>query len=213
MLTSTYTLVALSVEQTTARSALQSLLDELYALPGDFATLAAGRALQLCGALRRIYEDCHWRKLDKFLVPALRRCTEAADGLLRELEQLSRHAADAVAAAEACVGAGERAVPRAPFQAAVERCVAALRHRLEREEHELFALARSHVGRDAWFAIANQMLAHDAYAQERRATPRRRRPAIDPPARPAPARKAEEPRVDYRDERRDEHRHPALLMQ
>jgi hypothetical protein len=192
MLTSTYTLVALSVEQTTARSALQSLLDDLYALPGDFATLAAGRAAQLCGALRCVYDDCHWRKLDKFLVPALRRCTEAADGLLRELEQLSAHAADAMATAEACVGAGGRNVQRAPFQAAVERCVAALRHRLEREEHELFPLARSRVGRDAWFTIANQMLAHDAHAQEQRVEPRPRRAPSDPPGK-APAAERERP--------------------
>jgi hypothetical protein len=65
----------------------------------------------------------------------------------------------------------ERPVPRERFCGAVERCVAALRRRLEREEHELFPLARSVVGGDAWFAIANQMLAHDAYARERREAP------------------------------------------
>ncbi|MGJ7918289.1 hypothetical protein ACI48D_22825, partial [Massilia sp. LXY-6] len=37
-----------------------------------------------------------------------------------------------------------------------------------REEHELFPLARSLVRGEAWFAIANQMLAHDAVARERR---------------------------------------------
>ena len=175
MLTSTYTLVALSVEQTTVRTALQSLLDELRALPGDFSTLAAGRAAQLCAALRQAYDNCHWRKLDKFLVPALRRSTAAADGLLAELERLSGQAATAVGAAEACVGAADRPVPRAMFCEAVECCVAALRRRLEREEHELFPLARGAVGGDAWFAIANQMLAHDTYAQERRSDPRRLR--------------------------------------
>jgi hemerythrin-like domain-containing protein len=172
MLTSTYTLVALSVEQTTMRAALQSLQDELHALPGDFTTLAAGRAAQLCAALRQVYDNCHWRKLDKFLVPALRRATAAADGLLEELERLSEQAAAAMAAASACVGAAERAVPRAAFCNAVEHCLAALRQRLEREEHELFPLARGMVGGDAWFAVANQMLAHDAYAQERRTQPR-----------------------------------------
>ncbi|MFS2024462.1 hemerythrin domain-containing protein [Massilia sp. GER05] len=175
MLTSTYTLVALSVEQTTVRAALQSLLDELRALPGDFSTLAAGRAAQLCTALRQVYDNCHWRKLDKFLVPALRRSTAAADRLLEELERLSGHAASAMATAEASVGAADRPVPRDVFCGAVEGCVAALRCRLEREEHELFPLARAAVGGDAWFAIANQMLAHDAYAQEHRADPRRLR--------------------------------------
>ncbi|MCS0628291.1 hemerythrin domain-containing protein [Telluria mixta] len=175
MLTSTYTLVALSVEQTTVRAALQSLLDELRALPGDFSTLAAGRAAQLCAALRQVYDNCHWRKLDKFLVPALRRSTAAADGLLEELERLSGKAAVAMSTAEACVGAADHPVPREVFCHAVEYCVGALRSRLEREEKELFPLARTAVGGDAWFAIANQMLAHDAYAQERRGDPGRLR--------------------------------------
>ncbi|QJE01483.1 hypothetical protein HH212_16775 [Massilia forsythiae] len=182
MLTSTYTLVALSVEQNKVRAALHSLLQELHVLPGDLHTLATGRAAQLCAGLRQAYDSCHWRKLDKFLVPALRRHTAVADGLLQDLEELSRAAWQALDAAEACIGAAERAVPRVQFCGAVERCVAALRRRLEREEHELFPLARSAVGGDAWFAIANQMLAHDAHARERRGTPRGGRLARDPVA-------------------------------
>jgi hypothetical protein len=168
MLTSTYTLVALSIEQTAVRAALQALADELRALPGDYATLAAGRAAQLCAGLRRAVDDCHWRKLDKFLVPVLRNSSRAADSLLQDLERLSNEASSSMALAEACVGAGDRPVERERFCGAVEACIAALRLRLEREEDELFPLARGTVGGDAWFAIANQMLAHDAYAQERR---------------------------------------------
>jgi hemerythrin-like domain-containing protein len=175
MLTSTYTLVALSVEQTNVRSALQSLGRELHALPGDAGSLAPGQAAQLCAELRQVMDDCHWRKLDKFLVPALRRSTEAADGLLHDLEQCSRTASDCLAAAEACVDAGARGVDRDSFHEAVEHCIAALRCRLEREEHELFPLARSLVRGEAWFAIANQMLAHDAVARERRGAARRGR--------------------------------------
>jgi hemerythrin-like domain-containing protein len=178
MLTSTYTLVTLSVEQNTVRGALQSLVEDLHALPGDLTTLALGRAAQLCASLRQTYDSCHWRKLDKFLVPALRRHTAAADGLLGELDQLSRNAAEAIYVAEACVAQPDRPVPRERFSSAVERCVAALRLRLEREEHELFPLARSVVGDSAWFAIANQMLAHDAYARERRDTPVQRATAV-----------------------------------
>jgi hemerythrin-like domain-containing protein len=122
----------------------------------------------LCTALRQAYDNCHWRKLDKFLVPALRRSTSAADGLLADLERLSGQAALAMGAAEACIGPADHPVPRDVFCDAVESCVGALRRRLEREEHELFPLARAAVGGDAWFAIANQMLAHDAHAQEHR---------------------------------------------
>jgi hemerythrin-like domain-containing protein len=186
MLTSTYTLVTLSVEQTAVRSALQSLGRELHALPGDGATLAPAQASQLCAELRKVIDNCHWRKLDKFLVPALRRSTEAADGLLHDLEQISRSAADFLAAAEACVDAGGRGIDRDSFIDAVEQCIAAMRARLEREEHELFPLARSAVRGEAWFAIANQMLAHDAVARERRGSVRvgRGRPDAIGPRRP-----------------------------
>jgi hypothetical protein len=168
MLTSTYTLVALSIEQTAVRAALGALADELRALPGDYATVAAGCAAQLCTGLRRVVDDCHWRKLDKFLVPVLRNSSRAAEGLLQDLERLSAEASDSMARAEACVSAGDRPVDRERFCGVVEACIAALRLRLEREELELFPLARGTVRGDAWFAIANQMLAHDAYAQERR---------------------------------------------
>jgi hypothetical protein len=180
MLTSTYTLVALSVEQTTVRSSLQSLARELHALPDEDGTLAPGQAAQLCAELRQVVDDCHMRKLDKYLVPALRRSSPAADGLLRDLERISHSAYGALAAAEACVDTGARGVDRDAFHAAVERCIAAVRCRLEREEHELFALARSLVRGEAWFAIANQMLAHDAVAREHRGAVRRGRGRPEP---------------------------------
>lgn len=167
MLTSTYILVALSIEQNTVRASLQTLADELQKLPGDYATLAATRAAQLCADLRRAVDDCHWRKLDKFLVPALRDSSRA-EGLLQDLERLSAEAAVAMVLAETCFGADERPVDRERFCGAVQACITALRSRLEREEHELLPLARGTVDGDAWFAIANQMLAHDAYVQERR---------------------------------------------
>lgn len=173
MLTSTYTLVALSLEQTTVRTALHSLVRDLRACPDDAGVLAPGRAAQLCAELRRVVDHCTWRKLEKFLVPALRRLTETADGLLSELEQLSRNAADTLAAAEACLDAGVRGVHLDNFRDATERCTASIRRRLEREEHELFPLARSVIRDDVWFAIANQMLAHDAAAHEKHGSDRK----------------------------------------
>jgi hemerythrin-like domain-containing protein len=169
MLTSTFTLVALSVEQTAVRAGVQALAERLHALP-EAPTLAHGRAVQLCAGLRHVYDQCHWRKLDKFLVPVLRRGAAACDALLGELDALSREAAVAMAAAQARVDADEAdgRVERAGFHTAAERCLAALRCRLEREEHELFPLARGTVANEAWFAIANQLLAHDAHAKERR---------------------------------------------
>jgi hemerythrin-like domain-containing protein len=169
MLTATYTLVALSVEQTSVRVSLQSLQKLLHTNFVHQAVLAQGQVEYACDALKRLYESCHWRKLDKFLVPAIRRATKMADQLLQELDALSQSAADAMAAAlraaEAALDTEQRV---ARFCSAVETFCSALLKRLEREELELFPVARAAISGESWFAIANQMLAHDAYQQESR---------------------------------------------
>jgi hemerythrin-like domain-containing protein len=169
MLTATYTLVALSVEQTSVRVGLQSLQKLLHTSFLPQAVLTQGQVDYACGALKRLYENCHWRKLDKFLVPAIRRATKLADRLLQELDGLSQAAADAMAAAlrvaESALDS-EQCVAR--FCGAVDRFCGALLQRLEREELELFPVARAAISGESWFAIANQMLAHDAYQQESR---------------------------------------------
>jgi hypothetical protein len=78
MLTATYTLVALSVEQTNMRvslHAVQQLVQKSYARQ---SALTEGQADYVCDTLRRLYESCQGRKLDKFLLPALRRAGAGA---------------------------------------------------------------------------------------------------------------------------------------
>lgn len=171
MLTSTYTLVVLSVEQSRARGEVQALLERWR--PGAWwgEPPAMRQYAQACEALRRVLDECHWRMLDKFVLPALRRCDAAADAdddaaadaLLSELDGLSRRAADARNAAEAAASEGDPGC-----LAAIERCCQLLLERLEREERELLPLARSKISGETWFAIANQMLAHDAHQNEQR---------------------------------------------
>ncbi len=174
MLTSTYTLVTLSIEQASARIGLQSLLERWQ--PGAWQhAMPTRREIGLaCDALRVAFDNCYWRKLDKFVVPALRRAGAASGaaagavagavtGLLAELDALTLAAIEARADAHAAA-----AVHDPGFGAALERCCNLLLERLEREERELFPLARIHVPSEAWFAIANQMLAHDAWQNENR---------------------------------------------
>jgi hemerythrin-like domain-containing protein len=170
MLTATYTLVALSVEQTSVRVSLQSLHKLLHTNFLHQSALTEGQVEYACGALKRLYESCHWRKLDKFLVPAIRRATRMADQLLQELDNLSQAAADAMAAALRALGGtfADTEVRVTQFCAAVDGFCSSLLKRLEREEKELFPVARAVISGEAWFAIANQMLAHDAYQQESR---------------------------------------------
>lgn len=162
MLTSTYTLVALSIEQASARIGLQSLLERWQPSRWQHAMPTPREVNLACDALRVAFDNCYWRKLDKFVVPALRRAGAAAE-LLAELDALTLAAIEARADAHAAA-----AVHDPGFGAALERCCNLLLERLEREERELFPLARVHVPSEVWFAIANQMLVQDAWQNENR---------------------------------------------
>jgi hypothetical protein len=170
MLTETYTLVALSVEQTNLRAGLQSLQKLLETNFSHRSALTAAQVEYACDALKTLYQGCHWRKLDKFLVPAIRRATGDADQLLLELDRLTDYAADAMAVALDCgaEGALDSGVRVSRFCVAVDNFCTALLSRLEREQQELFSVAREAISGEAWFAIAHQMLAHDAYQLETR---------------------------------------------
>lgn len=163
MLTSTYTLVALSVEQARARIEVQALLERWR--PGAWwgEPPALRQYEQACEALRQVSEACRWRKLDKFVLPALRRRGEDGARLVAELDDLSRQAHEARQAAQAAALEGDPGC-----LAALERCCELLLERLEREERELLPLARTMIPGETWFAIANQMLAHDAHHNETR---------------------------------------------
>lgn len=172
MLTATYTLVALSVEQASVRVSLQSLQKVLYSNFVQQRALTPGQVDYACDTLRRVYDTCHWRKIEKFLIPAIHRATHEADQLLLELERLNGAAADALGdIAERFAGLSVDSADRvAEFCASVDTFCNALLQRLAREEQELFPVARSVISGEAWFSIANKMLAHDAWVQATKPT-------------------------------------------
>lgn len=182
MLTATYTLVALSVEQAKVRVSLQSLQQLLQTNFIHQSALTAGQVNYACDVVKRLYESCHWRKLDMFLIPAIRNATSEAATLLQDLDELGRAAADAVGVLAIKLGATavDTASKVAQFCSTVEAFCSATLRRLELEEQQLFPVARSVISGEAWFSIANQMLAHDAYVQESR-PPRASDPFTDEP--------------------------------
>lgn len=171
MLTATYTLVAMSVEQASVRVGLQSLRQMLHAYYLNQATLSAEQVDYAASAMQRLHNACQWRKLDKFLIPAVRRATRLADDLLAQLDALSMQASDAMAVSTAFDGAIEEGAQADAFCTVLDTFCRVLLTRIEREERELFPLARVAVPGEAWFALANQMLAHDAYLEEQRSEP------------------------------------------
>ncbi|UVW27454.1 hypothetical protein [Massilia sp. H6] len=194
MLTSTYTLVALSIEQASARVVLQSLLERWNPAASQHAAPTPRQFELACDALRAAFDNCYWRKLDKFVLPALRRAGVAPQ-LLAELDALTMAAIEARADAHAAAAVQDKA-----FGAALERCCKLLLERLDREERDLFPVARTHIPSESWFAIANDMLAHDAWQHENRGYPAGRMPgkAIAPNgAAPAAVGQAPQPARHY----------------
>jgi hypothetical protein len=177
MLTATYTLVALSVEQAGLCKSLQSLQKVVQTHFSEQETLSEGRVDFACETLARAVHASHWSKVDSHLLPAIHAATDAADDLLQELRQL-RLAAERQQADidEQYAGrALDDAAEVAAFCAQLDGVCLALIERLEREQQALFPLARGVVSGEAWFAIANRMLAHEAFMKENK------------PMRPAPA--------------------------
>lgn len=170
MLTATYTLVALSVEQGNVRVSLQSLQELIQSNFIHQDELTPGQVGYALDAVKRLYESCHWRKLDMFLIPAIRHATRDADELLHSLDELARAAADAVGVLAIQLGSAPVDTPAKVMQFcyALEAFCGATLKRLQLEELELFPVARTVISGEAWFSIANEMLAHDAYVQETR---------------------------------------------
>jgi hypothetical protein len=156
MLTSTYALVAFSVEQADLRKDLLLCRAHARAQFHD----DPGGAVACAAVLEQLQRRFAWRKLERFLMPALRQAGRLAEALLGELEALAARAGAIFATLQ---GRLQRAAASAATWLAdvsgtmAQYCDVQL-ERLGREESELFALARRLVSRDDWFAMARQIM-------------------------------------------------------
>lgn len=161
MLTATYSLVAMSVEHANVRASLNTFHDLVRTTFAPEPSLSAGQVDFACLAMQRLYHAFGCRKVELFLIPAVRKLTHVADRLLAELDSLRRTAAQAMNAILDRV----RAVPvETPaevetFCASADSFCSALLARLEREERDLFAIARTVLTVESWFDIAHAMIA------------------------------------------------------
>lgn len=170
MLTATYTLVALSVEQATVRMNLQSFQKYVRSTLMQQNSVTLAQLEYACETLNQIYQACHWRKVDMYLIPAIREATERADQLLDELNHLNQSALESIRHLQDQYGAlaDGRDEKAGKICESIENFCSAMLLRLEREELELFAVARRVIGGEAWFDIANKLMLHDKEEAESR---------------------------------------------
>jgi len=170
MLTATYSLVAISAEQDKARGILsklqqyiQSAWQGLQNVDLAFLDTAFNRLLQFDDFFRN-------RKVERYLIPALRCATREADALIAELEELSARSTGILHAARRhLVSALEISSIRAgEICHSMELYCHSLSTRLNKEDDLLFPFARRLLSVEEWFSLAAKFLADDAEASGRR---------------------------------------------
>lgn len=165
MLTATYSIIALKIEQRRARWTFSSI--QRHILHGIRHLRAAGGVdlEPLLNRLAQFEQYCQRRKVEVFVIPALRKLTHEADALLDELEQLSKTSIDLLCAVreqiQQWVRSGTALVD--DICRTLEQCCASFYRRLVREE-ELVALAERVIPPEDWFGIAKCFLYEDGRA-------------------------------------------------
>ena len=69
MLTATYTLVALAVEQASMRTKINTFHEMVDSRLAVRPSLSQGEVDDTCHLMQRLYDAVHWRKVEMFLVP------------------------------------------------------------------------------------------------------------------------------------------------
>lgn len=168
MLTATYTLVALSVEQASVRLSLLSFQKYVRSTLLQQNSITLSQLEYACASLNSLYQACYWRKTEMYLIPALRQTTERADQLLDELNRLNQAALTAIRSLQERMGIFADVQDFRVEQVcdSIETFCTSMLARLEKEEQELFAIARAAFAGDTWFSIANQLMMHDKHLEE-----------------------------------------------
>jgi hemerythrin-like domain-containing protein len=173
MLTTTYSLVAISTEQKNARNILSRLRQYIH---GCWDSLHAIDFPKLESAFHKLAQFdtyCHKRKVEMYVIPAVRGATGELDSLLAELESMSKRGIDILHSVRDQL----RQAVNQSEEKIIELCKAMeiycdnLFTRLAKEEEELLPMVRRLLTHDEWFPIAAKFLSADAETLKQRHAP------------------------------------------
>lgn len=182
MLTTTYSMVVLSSEQQNTRRILGKLEQYLHNAPWLCADGVDRVWLErVLHKLVKVDKYCHERKVELYVIPALRGMSSNAGGLLDRLDALC---ADAMRILLQVCSQMERAVSGSctdviALVTAIEFYCRQVMARLALEEDELFPAARDLLSTETWFQIAASCLSDARPRRDEKTTctaslPRRR---------------------------------------
>lgn len=163
MLTATYVLLTLSIEQKKERHFISRLLQQVRTMSRKPQEVDPVYLQSQLDELARFAEARHQRKVEACLMPAVRNATGEAGPLLADLESLSRLGRAMLAAVRKCL---RRAMRRSAVHSTflcrtIDMYCQNLLQRLDKEERELLPLAQRVIRSEEWFEIGSMFLTQD----------------------------------------------------
>lgn len=165
MLTATYSLIALSIEQRNVRRNLSAIEQNIRMRALDPERADISDLEEVIEQLSYFERYCQERKVEKYVIPALKKSVGQAETLLLEVDSL-RHRESSILDAlherkNQALGPGARHAKELCH--AMEYYCASLSERLSKEE-QLLSMAEDIIPGEEWFAIASGFL-HDAQSR------------------------------------------------
>jgi hemerythrin-like domain-containing protein len=161
MLTTTYAVLTLSVEQKKTSAVFSALYQYFQTGSESMQDFDPDSLQPVLNHLAQFDASCHRRKVEMYVIPAIQKTTRDADSLLAELASLSLIGTTILRAVrERFLLAFEQGFIeiRALCSAMRLYCYSQLQ-RLEKEETELFPLAQRVITSEEWFSIGTNFLA------------------------------------------------------
>lgn len=163
MLTATYVLLTLSIEQKKERHFISRLLQYVQSIarrPQEIDPVFIESQLK---QLTSFAEARHQRKVEACLMPAVRAAEPNCTPLINDLETLSQRGSAMLNAVYRCL---RRAMRRSASQGkflcrTVDLYCQNLLKRLDKEEQELLPLAQKVISSEEWFEIGSKFLEQD----------------------------------------------------
>jgi hypothetical protein len=157
MLTSTYSQIAISIEQNNAHKMLDSLKDNIQKAAWNYRQYYD--LDEVNSSLRKLLDFNHYcrqRKVETLMIPAIRRCSNDMHRFIAELDFLGLDPLKDIH-----LMFREKQIEKNLDEISAEKLLTLMEQychnfskRLEKEELELFPIARRVLSNDDWFCIA-----------------------------------------------------------
>ena len=168
MLTATYSIVAISAEQKNTRKLLAKLQLSIRNIWKNFQEIDFAGVEAAIHKLAQFDQFFHSRKMEKYVIPAIKNATHAVDPLLDELEALSEFCVKILKSFPHQVrqALDQGIAKQKELRRAMELYCSNLQLRLVKEEQELLPLVHQVLNGDEIFELGAQFLSDDGKKYE-----------------------------------------------